>query len=45
MHLPTAENVEVDVIDGLSPICTFVDHHSITSAQAQVSSTFLANNH
>ena len=33
------------MIDRLAPIWTFIHHHSIALLQAQISSTFLANNH
>lgn len=45
VHLPTTKNMEMDMIDRLSPIWAFIHHHSITLLQAQISSTFLANNH
>ena len=45
VHLPTSKNMEMNMIDRLAPIWTFIHHHLISLLQAQISSTFLANNH
>ena len=45
VHLPTFKNMEMNMIDRLAPTWTFIHHHLIALLQAQISSTFLANNH
>ena len=45
VHLPNFKNMEMNVIDRLAPIWTFIHHRLIALLQAQISSTFLANNH
>ena len=45
VHRPTSKNMEMNMIDRLAPIWTFIHNHSIALLQAQISSTFLANNY
>ena len=45
VHLQTSKNMEMNMIDRLASIWTFIHHHSISLLQAHISSTFLANNH